>query len=321
MKLVYCLSGESAHAVVAMLRLSIATARYTTPASVVELVVDRLSLDDLQASRSRLLEEVDATHVRAVPPGPAALRSRCLKTGMRGVVEGAFLFLDADTVIRKPLRPWWPDGTDVAAGSNYSRDSLEEQLSGDESAYLAAMGWPTPACYLNSGVIYFADSPRAHAVGRLWQECWTSGMHSTGQHVDQPSFNHAVRACAAETCLLPHGWNAQINRSPRAALDATIWHYYHSRNRPADTSFAIETRRLDPRQPVSTSVVQRLVNAAVPWPTDSWLERTIVARMLRHDRPSPFGSLLLAGDYPLAVRHAARATIDRFTHPTGRPRT
>ena len=316
MKLVYCLSGESAHTVVAMMRLSIATARHTNPVAAVELLVDRVTHDDLQAARSRLLEEVDLTHMCVAPPGPAVLRSRHLKTSMRDVVDGAFLFLDADTVVRKPLRPAWAAGTDVAASPNYSRDTVQEQSCAEETATMAAMGWPAPPAYLNSGVVFFADSPRARAAGRLWHECWNSGVRCTGRHVDQPAFNHAIRASGAELCVLPHAWNAQINRSPLTARDAVLWHYYHSRQRPADTSFAIEVRRLSARHPISPSVVQRLVSAEVPWPTDSWLRRTVVAETLRRGRLSPIGSMLLAGHYVRAARCAARATVERLTRST-----
>ena len=315
-KLVYCLSGESAQPVVAMMRLSIATARHTNPHAMVELLVDRVSLDALAADRSRLLDEVDLTNVHDTPPGPAVLRSRHLKTSMRGAVSGDFLFLDADTVVRKPLRPMWPADTDVAACPNYSRDTLREQSCDEESAYMAAMGWPAPPTYLNSGVVFFADSPRAHAAGRLWHECWSRGRDGSGRHVDQPSFNHAMRASGAEVYVLPHAWNAQINRSPLTAEDASIWHYYHSLQRPADTTFAIEVRRLSGHHPVSPTVVQRLVNADVPWPTDSWLRRIVVADTLRRGRLSPIASLLLAGNCVRAARCAARITIERLTRST-----
>lgn len=315
MKVVYCLSGGAGDAVVAMMRLSIASVRLTNPDTVVEVLIDQQSLEEIQAAGSRLLEEIDHVHACAVPPGPAALRSRHLKTSMRTVVQGAFLFLDADTLVRKPLCPEWSDTTDVAACPNYCRDRLHEQLEADEAAYIAAMGWPLPSSYVNSGVVFFADSPQAHAVGRLWHACWTAGVRRTGRRIDQPAFNHAVQTSGAELCLLPSGWNSQIVRAPATARDASIWHYYHSCERAADTRFAIEALRLSHDQPVEQSVVRRLVSADLPWPTDSWIRRTVVGMMIRQGEMAPLMSSVLAGEYVKAARHMSRAALERLVRP------
>ena len=318
MKVVYCLSGGACDAVVAMLRLSIATVRFTNPDAVVEVLVDQESLDEIQAAGSRLLNEVDHVHACAVPAGPTALRSRHLKTITRKVVQGAFLFLDADTIVRKPLRPEWSDVTDVAACPNYCRDSLCEQLGADEASYIAAMGWTVSASYMNSGVIFFADSPRAHAVGRLWHASWTAGVRRTGRWIDQPAFNHAVQKSGAELCFLPHGWNSQIVRAPATARDASIWHYYQSCERAADTQFATAVRCLSSEQPVDQSVVGRLVSADLPWPTDSWIRRTVVGMMMRRGELTPLMSSVLAGEYVNAAQHAARAALERISRPITR---
>jgi hypothetical protein len=307
LKLVYCLSGDSADTVGQMTRLSIAVARYTNPQAVVSLVVDRMTFNALEAVRSRLLDEVDDTIVVTTRDGPAALRSRHLKTSMRNVVCGAFLFVDSDTLIRKTLQPVWPADSDVAACPNHSRDTFQEQLWVEDARHLQTMGWASPSVYLNSGVIFFADSPKASSAGQCWHESWVEGLIRTGRHNDQPSFNHAISATRARLYVLPHAWNAQFNVSPRTACDATIWHYYHSATRPADTTFAQAAGKLAPRDPLSPTIVQRLVSADLPWPMHSWVTKTVVNRMLRHDQPTPVGSALLAGDYLRASKHAIQA--------------
>jgi hypothetical protein len=72
------------------------------------------------------------------------------------------------------------------------------------------------------------------------------------------------------------------------------------------------------QQPIAQSVVQRLVNADLPWPTDSWIRRTVVDRMLRRGELTPLMSLLLAGEYGKAARHAARSAIERVLHTPAR---
>lgn len=312
MKLVYCLACDSPGPVVGMTRLSIATVRHTNPGATVELVVDASSRAVLAARRSRLLEEVDAVHVGATLPQDARMRSRQLKCVARSVVRGPFILIDADTIVRTPLRPAWPEGADVAASPNYSRDALAEQLRGRDAAQMAAMGWPRPTQYLNSGVVYFADSPRAHEVGRAWHDCWLQSTRRTGRHHDQPAFNHAVRSSNAALFVLPHGWNAQLTQRPTVALGAAIWHFYSSRAAPDDTQFSLELRTLPEHEPIPPSIVERLIRPDVPWPADSWIKRTVIARMLRRGRMTGIDSLLLAGWNRDTAFHAMRIGAERL---------
>jgi hypothetical protein len=311
LKLVYCLSGDSGETVGLMTRLSVAVARHTNPEAVVSLVVDPVTHNALAAGRSRLLDEVDDTIVCTTSDGPAPLRSRHLKTSMRNIVDGAFLFVDSDTLIRKTLRPIWPAGCDVAASPNHSRDTFVEQLWADDARHLETMGWSSASVYLNSGVIFFADSPGARSVGRRWHDCWMQGLIRTGRHNDQPSFNHSVLASDAKLYVLPHSWNAQLHVSPRMACGATIWHYYHSATRPADTTFAQAVRDLTAKGPLPLAVVERLVAEDLPWPTHSWVTKLVVNRMLRRERPTLIESAILAGDYVRASKHVVGAIRDR----------
>lgn len=315
MKVVYCLSGRSADIVTAMVRLSIATVRLTNPDARVEILVDHESLVDIQRAGNRVLDDADHVHSCVVPEGPAALRSRHLKTRIRAVVQGAFLFLDADTVVRKPLSRAWPGSIDVAACPNYCGVGLHEQLGADEAAYLNVMGWPVPASYLNSGVIYFADSPRAHVVGDTWQAVWTAGVHRTGRRIDQPAFNHAVHSSGAALQELSSGWNSQIVRAPATTRDAMIWHYYHSCERAVDTPFAIEAQRLSPRGSVDRSVARQLVSAELPWATDSWVRRRVVELIMRRGQVTPLMSMMLAREYPQAAHLLGRASLTRLRRP------
>lgn len=131
------------------------------------------------------------------------------------------------------------------------------------------MGWLPHAPYLNSGVVLFADSPCAHAIGRAWQALWLRSLNRTRRHHDQPAFNQAVYATDAQRFVLPFEWNAQIRQSPSVAPAAAIWHCYGSRETPDDTQFSLELRMLGDRDPIAPTVVRRLISEELPWPTES----------------------------------------------------
>lgn len=63
MKLVYCIACDVTNLPVNMARLSITAARHTNPLRSIELLIDRHSHDVLPRDRSRLLDEVDRTHI------------------------------------------------------------------------------------------------------------------------------------------------------------------------------------------------------------------------------------------------------------------
>lgn len=104
MKLVYCIACDVTNPWVNMARLSIATARHTNPLRSVELMVDRHSHDVLTRDRSRLLDEVDRTHICDTLPAAPQVRIRQRKCSVRRLTGAPILCIDSDTVLRGYLQ-------------------------------------------------------------------------------------------------------------------------------------------------------------------------------------------------------------------------
>jgi hypothetical protein len=315
---VYCLTSDGADLYAAMTQVSAATLRLSNPGVSVRVVVDPASGAALRQRRHGLLELVDGLEERPVPEGlSATARNRWLKTQLRLLLSGPFLFLDSDTVVRGPIAALIPDGktADVAAAANNSRDERQEQIWDDDRQALETLGWleplnpdltANPWPYCNGGVIGYADSPGAAAFARCWHELWQEGLDRLGRPRDQPALNTALRRSGARLQVLPHRCNAQYKANLAVWPGALIWHSYASFGEAPLTLFLAAALRLQRGGALSPRLVGRLVRNWHPWmrnrPGHDW----IVRRALRRGGFSPREQLWLGGQYWQALGLSAR---------------
>ena len=155
---------------------------------------------------------------------PAMQRSRMLKTGMREYMKGDFLFIDADTIVARPLdeiddfpaeMAAVPDLHCAFADHPHRRATLNMckklryDASGDD--------W-----YFNSGVLLVRDTPSAHDFFKQWQKNYLAG-YKKGIRPDQPSF--AKTYAGKLVRRLPDEWNCEVQNGVRYLRDAYIVHY------------------------------------------------------------------------------------------------
>lgn len=229
LKLCYCLTSSGGDLYEAMTRVSLATVRLTNPEARIAIACDHLTYAALQACGSPLLHEADELHGFRTPEGPPTFRNRFVKTQLRLLLSGPFLFLDSDTVVRQPLTALLAIQADIAAARNHSADRFEAQIWTEDQANLEAMGWQVREPYVNGGVIWYGDTSGAHRFGEAWHAGWVASVAKTGRYRDQPSLNHALWTCGECALeILPHLWNAQIGFRPDLAPSARVWHLYSS---------------------------------------------------------------------------------------------
>src|SRR5512144_701405 len=77
---------------------SVAFLRYAHPEAEIICLCDAASHRALRAARHPLLEAVDRAEPVETPEGPPGYRNRFVKTRMRQILEGDFIYFDADTV-------------------------------------------------------------------------------------------------------------------------------------------------------------------------------------------------------------------------------
>ena len=127
-KLVYVIVGVSKSEYLNMLRISLASARRYMPAIEIEIVTDEetgkaLSVGDIpQKYNARIVAvpiEGEYTTVE---------RSRVLKTNLRELVSGDFLYLDTDTIICEDFSDYVPQGSvNLVADAHCLLAEQEEQ--------------------------------------------------------------------------------------------------------------------------------------------------------------------------------------------------
>ncbi len=162
-----------------------------------------------------------------------APRSRFLKTSMRQVVDGPFLFLDADTLPIRPFDEIFETAAPLSVAFDRNPVDPEPHFPDDVRRLFLGAGWHQPQqCYLNSGVIHFGNQPEARALGLEWHRRWKALFDQVGEYRDQPSFNSAIEALGIRPAILPVDLNAMVLTHPSLALHARILHFYTSRGRP-----------------------------------------------------------------------------------------
>lgn len=261
---VYCLTSSGGDIYEVMTRASIATLRHTNPGAYIKVACDQETFKVLQDCSSQLFLEADAVCAFNVPEGGPAFRNRFIKTQLRLLIDGPFLFLDSDTVIRKPLAYLLQINADLAAATNHSADTLAEQIWSDDQANLDTMGWQVQAPYVNGGVIWYADTPGAHRFAEAWHQNWLANVEQTGRYRDQPALNYSLQATRGiRLQALDHQWNAQILMNPGLEKNAVIWHTYSSIGVGRRDHFSLFCRHIRPNRPLTpdSRLVRRLVTA------------------------------------------------------------
>lgn len=267
LKVVYCLTSHGDALYETMTRLSLASVRLTNPSARVEVLCDHLTFRSLRASKSFLLNEVDELISFTTPNGTPAFRSRFVKTCARLIIDGPFLFLDSDTVVRKSLSKLLELNTDIALAPNHSSDSFAEQIWERDQLLIDEMGWKIHAPYMNSGVIWYSDSPAARRVSKRWNELWRAHFEKTGNFRDQPALNCTLsNEVGVRVTTLGHDWNTQYKKNSDIAQRAKIWHSYSSAGSYQRELFFISCTKVRVDRPIQpdSDLVRRLVAARTP---------------------------------------------------------
>ena len=211
--------------------LSLTSLRMVMPNADVILLCDTKTKESLTGKRAEYEKLVSKIITVEAPPGmPQVEVSRWVKTSMRRLVSGDFLYIDCDTIITEDLSSI--AGLGISLGACLDKHSmLNSHGRGDKiierdkklgfNSYLSNR-------HFNSGVILCADTPETHIVFNRWHELW---QYSNGKNVvrDQPSFNMAIYENTSHFSELNGIWNCQILFSGLPFLaDSKIIHYFAS---------------------------------------------------------------------------------------------
>jgi hypothetical protein len=309
-RVIYVVTSQGGDTYSAMTRLSLASLRLSNPGWKVTIACDAQSHAALTKAHDRLLDEADEVVAWDTPPGDAQFRNRFIKTSLRNILSGEFLFLDSDTLIRSPLNEAFVPDADIAAAHNHSADELARQLWPADSKVLTALGWTTcPDHYFNGGVMFYNDTAAARAFATCWHKKWRESCDRLGRSRDQPAFNAALHEIGPRLAVLPHRLNAQFRANPSVARDATVWHYYASANDPPLTEIELLVARLGPHETVDQTQLGQLAALAQPWRRKHWLDDQMIAWVSRQKKLHSWDRLWFQGRRLNSLRERGRKML------------
>lgn len=238
-KLLYILVSSGADVYTEQAWVSAFSARLRNPSAGIEVLTDGDTA--IPEPMARLVDNI--VKVDFPKDTPLMMRSRLLKTGMRNYVEGDFLFIDADTVVARPLDDIDAIDAPLAACLDLHSPFQEHPHYTATVNMCRKLGFDASGInyYFNSGVMLVKDTPENHAFFQAWQKNYLSGF-AAGIRPDQPSL--AKTNSDGKIALLPDEWNCEVQNGVRYLRDAYIVHYMVTNvgSGPQDSLFLLNNK-------------------------------------------------------------------------------
>lgn len=247
--------------------VSIASLRLVSSHARITVLTDRKTSTGKSPGVAAIRNAVDDFSVVECPGETSIERSRFLKTGMRDLVSGQFLYLDSDTIMMKSPDTIWSIDCDIAASPNLGVNGKPYLCSDESPETCATLGWILGSRrYLNAGVIFFADTEAARMVGEHYRSSWQEFRRVIGKPSDQLAFNHAVDLAEPRLVILPCAFNAQITMNAMALRGAVIVHFFTGNfENSLETVAHSAAKRLKRDATMDTSAIRSAMDSGNPW--------------------------------------------------------
>lgn len=228
-KLVYVLTCAPEATYIEQALISIWSARYHNPEAHIVLLVDDLTDQLLVGKRAEVLEYITEKVVIPFEDANATMmyRSRWIKTSVRQLIEGDFLFIDCDTVVAQSLADADDIECEIGAVLDTHRPVSAFQYSERINLvkFAAACNWDFSGVekYYSSGVLYVKDTENTHQFYQYWHKNY---LHSTqyGVNIDQISMEKASQEIPIVSDIADT-WNTIMFIRPKFIEQAKIIHF------------------------------------------------------------------------------------------------
>lgn len=239
-KIVYVATFGSGNYYLEQTLLSACSVKMHSPHAETLLVTDDASAATLDGWHDTLYKYIDKVTTVCLPADMDDMkRSRHLKTSLRTIVSGDYLFVDSDTIVCRPL-----DDIDHVEGDVCAVADMHGTFFGQPNDYAFAQ-FRKAGCqvtedftYYNSGVMLVRDTPKAHRLYAEWHARWLETCER-GMCIDQVALRMADRRCGNVISEMCGEWNCQlIGRFLAYFKCAYILHYFsHCHRDSAKTMF------------------------------------------------------------------------------------
>jgi len=282
-KVVFVITSQGRDFYSAMLRVAIVSLRATNPFVTIVVVCDPLTEINLKKYKDPVISQLDLLIVMDTPSGSDSFKSRFLKTTLRSVVDGPFLFLDVDVFVRGSLADIFLINADISAAYNHSMKHFNHQIWAHDLSTLKGLRWLSEeSMYFNSGVVFFNDTPAAKKFVVEWHRLWQESLNYSGRHEDQPAFYRAIHETGIDILAMSDRYNAQFKFNPSVSEGAIIWHYYASLNKKPTTYIEKLVCQLMDGSDIDNKVIKHIINSDNPWFCNNMIDR-LAAKYVIHN--------------------------------------
>jgi len=229
MNILYTLTSSAKDYYYEQFLLSAASLKFFMPDAHLILLCDSNTLEALTDNRQEYKKYVNEIISVEAPEKLTQVEiSRWVRTSMRRLVKGDFLFLDGDTIVTDDLSSVFKSGIIFGAcldkhshitGHSKKRNIIKNNKKLKFNSHLNDK-------HYNGGVLYCSDTPEVHNIFNRWHELW---LFCKSKKIirDQPALNMAI--CENQSSFTELGgiWNCQIayNGLPFLANSKVI-HYF-----------------------------------------------------------------------------------------------
>ena len=184
-KVCYVLTSDGTDCYADMNLISVWSVRASNPQVEIVVVGDFETQKALEAARHPLLNEIDEFKSVEVQTESPNLTNRYIKTSLRERMDGPFLLLDGDTMVRSDVTPIFEMDAAIAGVPNHSGSGHPSEMPETERVIFREMRWDFPEkYYVNGGVLFFSEHPDAYRFCDRWHKRWLECSEKTGRHFD-----------------------------------------------------------------------------------------------------------------------------------------
>lgn len=230
-KIVYSVVSSAADYYLEQTLMSVYSLKLYNKNACVVLVVDNTTRDSMTGSRAEILKYVSEVISVDIPSEYSKMqKSRFLKTSLRQYIKGDYLFIDSDTLVTASLED--VDSFDFEMGATADKHVVigkhPMKVFIDQCAKIAGFSVLPENIYVNSGVMFFKDTPQTHQFYERWHNNWK--LTATKElNIDQASLAKTCEEFNFPITDIGGIWNCQLtDNGLRYLADAKIIHYFAS---------------------------------------------------------------------------------------------
>lgn len=281
-KLVYVLTCAPEANYIEQALMSVWSARHWNPDAHIVLITDNLTDKLFVGKRAEILDYISEKIVVPFEDDSLSMvyRSRWLKTSVRQLIKGDFLFIDCDTIVCKSLVEVDSFDKEICAVRDSNVDFKDDNTRDLTCSLILKLEVDAneETFHFNSGVMFVKDSPITRDFYDKWHQYWIYGS-SLNVLVDQPAlaktdieFGHLI-SCVKDQ------YNSILHTQDVGLPSSLIFHLSAPKNTSLlYTDSAFEVVKINGLTSVITQLILNVHSTYLPF--DFWIKHSSFSQRL-----------------------------------------